>query len=438
MKLPKRENLIMTNSEDPLNFYYYPVIGWVYRKRLINTLSLIKNRRFERILEIGFGSGILFSELNDRGNELHGIEIHERIPDVIEKMRDEGLNPILKQASIYNISYEDNFFDCIVSVSTFEHLTDLDKAVLEIKRVAKPGAYIVLSFPVRNLVTDMFYSAFGFKPRDLHPNSHNDILNAAAKHLKLLKLKKFPSFLPHDASLYMSALFSKGVDESISRVQEHFDSIAQDYDTKWKKRNSYYYQNLKGLYQEFIQPGKRLLDYGCGTGEIIAALAPSRGVGFDISQEMLKRAKDKFGSKPNLYFTNSATDPALAAEFDYIILADVVEHLEDVYATFNHIRSLCRPQTRVIISIANPAWEPLLMILEKLKLKMPEGPHKWVKFRKLREILGKTGFSVELEGARLLVPTRSVPFADFMNRNFHKIFPLKKLGLIGYFVAKPK
>lgn len=428
----------MTNSEDPLNFYYYPVIGWVYRKRLINTLSLIKNRRFERILEIGFGSGILFSELNDRGNELHGIEIHERIPDVIEKMCDEGLNPVLKQASIYNIPYEDNFFDCIVSVSTFEHLTDLDGALAEIKRVAKPGAHIVLSFPVRNLVTDIFYSAFGFKPRDLHPNSHNDILNAATKYLKLLKLKKFPSFLPHNASLYMSALFSKGPHESTSKVQEHFDSIAQDYDTKWKKRNSYYYQNLKGLYQEFIPPGKSLLDYGCGTGEIIAALAPGRGVGFDISREMLKRAKDKFGGKPNLYFTDSATDPALADEFDYIILADVVEHLEDVYGTFKQIRRLCRPRTRVIISIANPIWEPFLYMIEKLKLKMPEGPHKWLTFRKLRKILDQMGFSVEWEGTRLLVPTKAVPFADFINRNLHKIFLLKKLGLIDYFVVKPK
>ena len=200
---------MVTNDEDPLDFYYYPIIGWVYRKRLVNTLGLLGNKKYEKILEIGFGSGILFSELNARARELHGIDTHDKIAAVTEKMNTEGLRPILKQASLYHIPYEDNFFDCIVSVSTFEHLDDLDKAYGELRRVAKPGADIILSFPVRNRITDGFYSLFGYKPRELHPNSHNDIVASAMKYFELRKLKKFPSFLPMDASLYLSCLFLK-------------------------------------------------------------------------------------------------------------------------------------------------------------------------------------------------------------------------------------
>ncbi len=207
MKLPKRENLIVTNEEDPLNFYYYPFIGWVYRKRLKNTLALLGDRKFETLLEIGFGSGILFLELAERARELHGIEIHDQIQQVTEKMRNEGIRPILKRSSVYKMPYEDNTFDCIVSVSTFEHLEDLERAFREIKRIAKPGSLIVLSFPVKNVITDAFYKLFGYQANDIHPNSHTDLLNSAQKYFRLLRIKKFPDVLPQNFSLYLSCLF---------------------------------------------------------------------------------------------------------------------------------------------------------------------------------------------------------------------------------------
>jgi ubiquinone/menaquinone biosynthesis C-methylase UbiE len=206
MKLPARHNLIKTNDEDPLHFYYYPVIGWVYRKRLTNTLSLLKSK-YQQLLEIGFGSGILFPELSLRTNGLHGIEVHDQVLAVAEKMKVEGLTVTLHQASIYQLPYPDGFFDAIVSVSTLEHLDDLDQAYREVKRVTKPGAAIVLSFPVRNVVTDAFYRLFGFTPRDIHPNSHADIVTVAKKHFRLAKVKKFPPGLPDNLALYMSCLF---------------------------------------------------------------------------------------------------------------------------------------------------------------------------------------------------------------------------------------
>lgn len=438
MKLPKRENLIVTNTEDPLNFYYYPVIGWVYRKRLVNTLALLGNEKFEKVLEIGFGSGILFPELSDRTEELHGIEIHDNVGVVKEKMAAEGLSPTLKQASIYDIPYGDNTFDCIIAVSTAEHLEDLDKAFQELRRVARPGAYIVLSFPVRNLITDTFYSVVGFEPRDLHPNSHNDILNAAVKHLDLVEVKKFPAFLPIDTSLYLCCLFSKSERQSLSPVREHFDQIAREYDY-WKTRNSYYYQNIKTLYREYIEPGKNVLDFGCGTGGVLADLEPGVGIGFDISPEMLKLARAKFPEHTNLYFTSSQSDPVLLnTKYNYVILADVVEHLEDVPGSFRFIRSLCQRETRLIITLTPPYWEPILWFLEKLKLKMPEGPHERISFRKLRQVLSDTGFTIESQGTRLLIPTKSFPFADWINRNFRKIPILRKFGFIGYFVVRSK
>lgn len=223
----------------------------------------------------------------------------------------------------------------------------------------------------------------------------------------------------------------------MNEIKEHFDFIAPEYD-EWKRRNSYYYFHLKKLYRELIGQKKTILDFGCGTGGILADLEPAQGVGIDISPEMTKLAKIKYSNQPNLYFTNLREDPRLRSiHFDFIISADVVEHLEDVLGSFRYIRSLCDKNTTLIVSMANPAWEPLLVILEKFKLKMPEGPHTRISFKELRDILKQADFKVVGSGGRLLLPSRIIPMADYINERFYRSRFLEKFGLIGYLIVRP-
>ena len=84
-------------------------------------------------------------------------------------------------------------------------------------------------------------------------------------------------------------------------VQRHFDEIAPRYDY-WKRKNAYYYTTIKNFISRIIPPGKRVLEVGCGTGEILAAMQPSRGVGIDISAQMVQLASAKF---PQHAFINS-------------------------------------------------------------------------------------------------------------------------------------
>ncbi|MCA9403959.1 MAG: methyltransferase domain-containing protein, partial [Candidatus Omnitrophica bacterium] len=76
-------------------------------------------------------------------------------------------------------------------------------------------------------------------------------------------------------------------------VRDHFDQIAPNYDY-WKKKNSYYYNTLKLFISRIIPKGASVLEFGCGTGEILAHMEPSRGVGVDISEEMISRAREKY------------------------------------------------------------------------------------------------------------------------------------------------
>lgn len=156
------------------------------------------------MVDAGFGSGLLFLELSKRAKNVFGIDIHDKIGEVSKMLATLGVTAELKHGSVYQMPYSDNFFDAAVSVSTFEHLTDLDSVFHELSRVIKPSGVAVISFPVRNIITDSFFRAVGFNPREIHPSSHDDIIKTAEKYFKIEKTLIFPKFLPINWALYCS------------------------------------------------------------------------------------------------------------------------------------------------------------------------------------------------------------------------------------------
>lgn len=197
----------------------------------------------------------------------------------------------------------------------------------------------------------------------------------------------------------------------------------------WKERNSTYYRAIKKIYEERVTKDATVLEIGCGTGDILAHIAPQRGVGIDISPAMIERAKQKHPEYEWHALTVSELGSALRETFDVVFLSDVVEHLEDVEGTFRDLRPFCHASTRLIINMANPLWEPLLMLLERLHMKMPEGPHKRISVRALNRILEKHGFVLESRSWRLLCPMY-IPFVSQLLDVLERLPLLRTLCLI--------
>ncbi|HPQ40637.1 MAG TPA: hypothetical protein PLV45_09710, partial [bacterium] len=84
---------------------------------------------------------------------------------------------------------------------------------------------------------------------------------------------------------------------------------------------------------------------------------------------------------------------------------------------------------------ANSIWEPVLYILEKLHLKMPEGDHNWESRRAVLGYLKRHRFHIIEEGTRCIIPA-DLPAAGWINRSFHGVPGLKRLGLIRYIHAQ--
>ena len=209
--------------------------------------------------------------------------------------------------------------------------------------------------------------------------------------------------------------------------EKHFDEIAREYDF-YKSKNYFYYNNLKKLLGSLIPKNRKVFEVGCGTGELLNHLRPKYGYGYDISQKMISISKSKFRIS-NLTFSTSWPKE----KFDYIFMSDVIEHLDDPKETLRKISGLMDRKSVFVCTMANPAWEPVLMIAEKLDLKMPEGPHKRVAFNDLRLTVNDLGMKIIKHDYKLLVPI-GIPFiTDLANKYFERYF--KKLSFMEYFVA---
>jgi len=209
--IPKKEALVKTNIEDVLEFYYKPVFSYIYRKRLKMCAKLLDGHKFNKLLDAGYGTGIFFFTLKQVSKELYGIDEHKKNKEVMKRCKENGLNLKLISGNISSkLPYKNDTFDCIVTISMLEHIKDLDKVMNEFYRILKKDGYLIACFPVKNKITDTFFRMIApfWKEKvdivnEFHISSHKDIIRAVKKKFEILKLSKFPLFLPLDISSYV-------------------------------------------------------------------------------------------------------------------------------------------------------------------------------------------------------------------------------------------
>lgn len=219
---------------------------------------------------------------------------------------------------------------------------------------------------------------------------------------------------------------------TLENVKEHFEEVALKYDW-YKERAWYYYDWLKAIIKKHIPlaPHKRILELGCGTGDVLAYLNPKYGLGIDLSENMIAAAKKKHKSMRNLKFMTGAGETLqLKDKFDVILMPDVIEHLADVKETFRSLADIADKKTKIIVTMINPIWEPILMAGEKAGKKMPEGPHNRITVSSLKKILRELGLKLTARAFYVFVPVYVPFFSNPVNWVFNRLPLIRRLGLI--------
>ncbi|MFZ4666691.1 MAG: glycosyltransferase [Prochlorotrichaceae cyanobacterium] len=256
---------------------------------------------------------------------------------------------------------------------------------------------------------------------------------------------------PHPMTQPPPSLFTIETSENIpnalhEQLRQHFDRLAPHWD-RWKRRNGYYYQDLEKLVRFFIPPQSVVLEVGCGTGDLLAAIDPKQGMGIDFSPAMVQIAQGKYPSQqfPHLQFHCAIAEhltPDLLPDLgnlgaiDYILLSESLSSFVDIQRVLQQLSPWCDRHTRIILTFHNFLWEPILRLGEHLGLRCPQPQQSWLSMTDVINLLQIAGYTSTQKGRRCLVPKGIPLLADWINRFIAPLPGLNHLCLTHYLVAR--
>ena len=144
--------------------------------------------------------------------------------------------------------------------------------------------------------------------------------------------------------------------ESVGKRDGHAEAVLRLFDEKAPAWSAKYapdgalvgrLASLSDAVGRYLQAGDRLLDLGCGTGELTRALAKGgiRTTGCDISLQMLRRAAGEPGGYAEWVQleTGWRTLPFTSAAFDAVVAASMLEYVAEPAAVLAECARVVRP-----------------------------------------------------------------------------------------------
>jgi glycosyltransferase involved in cell wall biosynthesis/SAM-dependent methyltransferase len=222
-------------------------------------------------------------------------------------------------------------------------------------------------------------------------------------------------------------------------IASHFDAHAEER-PYWFKRNQIYHQQVIRACKPFLNPDSRVLELGCGTGDLLNALNPHIGVGVDISKHSIEVANNHY---PNFEWIcadveNLPEQAPFDQPFDIIILSDLVGYLGDIQNTFERLKGLTHSGTRIIISHWNWMWKGVIGLGERLHLKHRDLKvlHNWLSPSVLDVFLRLAGYETIQTISGLLLPF-SIPVVTPLINVFSHAPILDHVTLLRIVVGRP-
>jgi SAM-dependent methyltransferase len=217
-----------------------------------------------------------------------------------------------------------------------------------------------------------------------------------------------------------------------ARVQ-HWDGVARGL-KRFDRANRGYHARLEEIYQSLISPGQRVFEIGCGTGDLLASVHPSTGVGVDFSPAMIETARARH---PDLQFVAAdANDVALGETFDFIILSDLVNDVWDIQRVLRTVASHSNSSTRIILNFYSRLWEAPLRVVKGFGLSRPNLDQNWVTYEDVVNLLDLAGCEVVKHSVEILWPIPTPGIGAVFNKVLVKLWPFSMFGLTHVVVAR--
>lgn len=217
-------------------------------------------------------------------------------------------------------------------------------------------------------------------------------------------------------------------------MDESKNLLREDAYVHLKKRNTYVCRRT-ALLQHFTQPNKRIVEWGCAEGDVLAALAPATGCGVDIDEDKITAAQSRY---KNLEFqvadiTQRTESPEKA--FDYIIFDLLVGVVSDVQASLEQAQKWAHPRTRLLITAQNNLYGSVDRMSRKHGRDIPPN---WLSLEDLNNLLELAGWEIVTSRCEILCPVK-IPLLDsLLNRWLVRLPFFRHLGTTILVIARPK
>ncbi|MBA4148009.1 MAG: glycosyltransferase [Verrucomicrobia bacterium] len=196
----------------------------------------------------------------------------------------------------------------------------------------------------------------------------------------------------------------------------------------------HYHTLLRNYFTFLIPPNARVLEIGCGLGDLLASLMPSYGMGVDFSPAMIELARERH---PHLnFFPAAAAQFQKDEKFDYIVLSDVVNDLDDVQKVLEHVQRFAHPDTRLVINFYNTLWRPILSTAASMGAKTPAPLQNWLSFWDVKNLLHLSGWEPVKTDSKILWPLNTLLLSPLFNRWLAPLF--LHFCLTIFIVARPR
>jgi ubiquinone/menaquinone biosynthesis C-methylase UbiE len=178
----------------------------MYRRRV--EMCLAECTGGERVLEVGFGSGVTFLNLHERYREIHGLDLTADVGSVARVFQGRGIETDLRNGSVLSMPYASDTFDTVLLISILEHLKphEQEPAFREIARVLKPRGQVVYGVPVERKLMVFAFRALGYNIREHHFSTEMQVSAAAEGVFERVRVTPMRSLL---GSVYEVGHFRK-------------------------------------------------------------------------------------------------------------------------------------------------------------------------------------------------------------------------------------
>lgn len=88
---------------------------------------------------------------------------------------------------------------------------------------------------------------------------------------------------------------------------------------------------MRELVTSYVRPspGLRVLDMGCGPGDILRLLPPVDYLGFDLSPRYVESARRRFGARAEFFVADVTTVEFFEPEYDLVLAKGLLHHIDD-------------------------------------------------------------------------------------------------------------